>query len=201
VNGYGTDQEYLLLNRIWSTVRPDVVVLTFTYNDRDDNASNRISEGYYKPYLAQAADGSWRFLGQPVPKPRQSYFTDDPLVRHLWVGRLAVTSYIYLRHPQITVRDPTERLVAMMRDLVESNGAEFLVGLQYADAKLESFLQAQKIRYTSFEGAESYQEDNHWTPKGHALAADRLKTLLAATGIRLSAALPLARGDGRPETP
>ncbi len=185
VNGYGTDQEYLLLDRVWSALQPDVVVLMFTaFNDRNDNSSNRISDGYYKPYLAQAADGTWRFLGQPVPKSRQSYFTDDPLVKHLWLARLAVTSYIYLRHPQIGVPDPTEQLVGMMRDLVASRGARFLVGLQYADAKLESFLQTQKIPYTSFDGAESYWVDgNHWTPKGHALAADRLEALLVATGV------------------
>jgi hypothetical protein len=185
VIGYGTDQEYLLLNRIWSAFRPNVVVLNFTTsNDRDDNTSNMISDGYYKPYLAQAADSAWRFLGQPVPKSRQTYFTDDPLVRNLWLARLAVTSYIYLRYPRITVPDPTEQLVGMMRDLVESKGAEFLVGLQYRDAKLESFLKAQEIRYTSFDGAESYLvQGNHWTPKGHALVADRLKVLLSAAGV------------------
>jgi GDSL-like Lipase/Acylhydrolase family len=204
VNGYGTDQEYLLLNRIWSAFRPDVVVLNFTTsNDRDDNTSNMISDGYYKPYLARAADGTWRFFGQPVPKSRQTYFTDDPLVKNLWLARLAVTSYIYVRHPQIAVPDPTEQLVGMMRDLVESKGAKFLVGLQYADAKLELFLQAQEIRYTSFDGAEPYPANgNHWTPKGHALVADRLKALLSATGIvKSSSALPPDRGNKRQETP
>jgi len=204
VNGYGTDQEYLLLNRIWSAVRPDVVVLNFTTsNDRNDNTSNMISDGYYKPYLAQAADGTWRFLGQPAPMSRQVYFTDNPVVRNLWLARLAVTGYIYLRHPQIAVPDPSEQLVGMMRDLVESKGAKFLVGLQYGDAKLQSFLEAQGIRYTSFEGAESYLvQGNHWTPKGHALAANRYKALLSAAGVvKSSSAFPLDRASRRQETP
>jgi hypothetical protein len=185
VNGYGTDQEYLLLERIWSAFRPNIVVLNFTTsNDRDDNTHNMISDGYYKPYLAQDADGSWRFLGQPVPKSRQSYFIENPLVKNLWSARLAVTSYVYLRHPKIEVPDPTERLVGMMRDLVESRGAKFLVGLQFGDAKLETFLRAQDIRYASFEGAESYMvQGNHWTPKGHALVADRVKALLFEAGV------------------
>ena len=127
-------------------MQPDVVVLMFTaFNDRNDNSSNRISDGYYKPYLAQAADGTWRFLGQPVPKSRQSYFTDDPLVKHLWLARLAVTCYIYLRHPLIGVPDPTEQLVRLMKISLRREGRGSLVGLQYADAKLESFLQTQKI--------------------------------------------------------
>jgi hypothetical protein len=185
VNGYGTDQEYLLLNRIWSAFRPDAVVLNFTSsNDHDDNTSNVRSDGYYKPYLAQAADGTWRFFGQPVPKSRQTYFTDDPLVENLWLARLAATSYIYVRHPHIAVPDPSEQLVAMMRDFVEAKGAKFLVGLQYGDARLEAFLRAQKIPYTSFDGAESYPtQGGHWTPKGHALVAARLKVLLTATGV------------------
>jgi hypothetical protein len=185
VNGYGTDQEYLLLERIWSALRPNVVVLSFTSsNDRNDNTHNMISDGYYKPYLARAADGTWRFLGQPVPKSRQSYFIENPLVKNLWLARLSVTSYIYLRHPKIEVPDPTERLVGMMRDLVESRGAKFLVGLQFGEAKLEAFLRAQDIRYTSFDGAESYVvQGNHWTPKGHALVAGRVKTLLAEVGV------------------
>lgn len=185
VNGYGTDQEYLLLDRVWNAFRPNVVVLNFTTtNDRDDNTHNMISDGYYKPYLAQDADGTWHFLGQPVPRSRQTYFIENPLVKNLWLARLAVTSYIYLRHPKIAVPDPTERLVGMMRDLVQSRGAKFLVGLQYGDAKLEAFLRAQEIRYTSFDGAESYiVQGNHWTPKGHVLVADRIKALLSEAGV------------------
>ena len=185
VNGYGTDQEYLLLDHIWSAVQPAVVVLNFTTsNDRDNNTHNMISDGYYKPYFAQAADGAWRFFGQPVPRSRQAYFVENPLVKNLWLARLAVTSHIYLRYPNIAVPDPTERLVGMMRDLVESRGATFLVGLQFGDAKLEAFLRAQDIRYTSFDGADSYMvQGNHWTPKGHALVADRLKVLLSEAGV------------------
>ena len=165
--------------------RPDVVVLMFTTsNDRDDNSSNMRPDGYYKPYLVQAADGTWRFAGLPVPKSRQAYFTDDPLVKNLWLARLAVTGYIYVSHPKITVPDPTEQLVGMLRDFVESRGSKLLVGLEYRDEKLQSYLQAQKIRYALLEGAEAYLADGrHWTPKGHALVADRLKTLLLAAGV------------------
>src|SRR5215470_14451543 len=49
VPGYGTDQEYLMLARIWSAVNPDVVVLMFcTGNDRLDNSANMRNGGYYK---------------------------------------------------------------------------------------------------------------------------------------------------------
>ena len=58
VSGYGTDQEYLLLQRIWPTIQPDVVVLIFcTANDRLDNGTNVRYDGYQKPYFASAQDG------------------------------------------------------------------------------------------------------------------------------------------------
>ena len=53
ISGYGTDREYLLLKRLWSKVRPAVVVLIFcTDNDRLDNATNIRYDNYYKPYFA-----------------------------------------------------------------------------------------------------------------------------------------------------
>jgi lysophospholipase L1-like esterase len=185
VPGYGTDQEYLLLARIWSAIEPDVVVLMFcTGNDRLDNSSNMRNGGYYKPYLVRASDGTWRFAGQPVPWSRHVYFRENPLVRHLWLARAAVTGYVQFAHPEVEVPDPTEHLVDMMREMVESRGAKFLVGLQYHEARLEELLRARNIPWTAFDGAPAYRGDGfHWTPEGHALVAQRLKPLLASVGI------------------
>ena len=67
VSGYGTDQEYLLLRKLWPQVRPAVVVLMFcTQNDRGDNSTNIRYEGYHKPYFTTAPDGSLQLKGQPV---------------------------------------------------------------------------------------------------------------------------------------
>jgi hypothetical protein len=193
VPGYGTDQEYLLLQRVWDKFRPSAVVLIFCVaNDREDNSSNRRYGGYYKPYLAQTDAGAWRFLGQPVPRSRHAYFTDNAVVNRSWLARLAVAGYIHVRHPEVNVPDPTERLIMMMREFVETRGAKFLVGVQYhydplkvvPFQKLKAFLQAQGIGYVSLEGADKYEDyANHWTPKGHALVAERVKALLTAEGV------------------
>ncbi len=185
VSGYGTDQEYLLLDRIWNEIKPDVVVLMFCVgNDHIDNATNVRNGGYLKPYLERTADGAWRFAGQPVPWSRYVYFHDNVLVRNLWLARAAVTAYIYFRHPAIELPDPTDRLVGMMRDLVAARGAKFVVGVQEHEAEIETFLRAQQIPHTTFDEAERYPDDgNHWTPNGHALVARRLLSLFAATGI------------------
>jgi hypothetical protein len=185
VPGYGTDQEYLLLDRIWNAVNPDVVVLMYcTGNDRPDNSANMRNGGYYKPYLERGADGVWHFAGQPAPWSRHVYFRENALVRHLWLARAAVAGFVPLRHPEIEVADPTERLVGMMREMVEARGAKFLVGLQYHERQLEAYLRGRGVAFTSFDDAAIYPADgHHWTPEGHAFVARRLMPLLATAGI------------------
>jgi hypothetical protein len=108
VSGFGTDQEYLLLQRLWPKIEPAVVVLVFcTQNDRQDNSTNIRYEGYQKPYFVTAADGSLELRGQPVPKSRLQVIKEDWLVRNLWLARLVSAVNLKLRHPQLSVPDPT----------------------------------------------------------------------------------------------
>jgi hypothetical protein len=182
VTAYGTDQELLLLLRLWDRIKPDVVVLMVCVdNDRKDNTANTRQDGPYKPYfdLAQGA-----FKGIPAPWSRHLYFADNWLARNSWVFRVAVSAYVPIAHPQVSVPDPTERLIGMMKDFVESKGAKFLVGLQLREPALEAALTAMKIPYTSVDGAEHELGDgDHWTPKGHELVAERLLTLLKENSV------------------
>jgi GDSL-like Lipase/Acylhydrolase family len=182
VSGYGTDQEYLLLQRIWPKIQPSAVVLIFcSDNDRLDNGTNLRYDGYQKPYFATAADGALVLRGQPVPTSRQLYIKQDWLVRHLWLARVVAFAYVEIRHPQLYVPDPTERIISKMREFVEAHGARLLVGLQYSDAKLIQHLQTERIPFVTFDGAESYSSRHgaHWTPAGHQLVAERLLALLS----------------------
>jgi lysophospholipase L1-like esterase len=186
VSGYGTDQEYLLLQRLWPQLKPAVVVLIFcTLNDRLDNSTNIRYEGYIKPYFAAAADGDLVLQGQPVPESRLQYIKENWLVRHLWLARLATSAYVGIRTPLRFVPDPTERLVGKIREFVESNGSSFLVGLQSSDAGLIRYLEASRIPYVAFDGAAAYSAGSgaHWTPEGHQLVADRLLGLLSENHI------------------
>lgn len=187
VSGYGTDQEYLLLKRLWPKVKPAIVVLIFcTDNDRDNNSTNIVYEGYQKPYFVTGADGSLVLQGQPVPKSRLQAIKEDWWVRHSWLVRLANGVYLKLRHPKLTVPDPTDRLIDMIRDFVEANGAKFLVGLQTTDADLVRHLELRHIPFTTFDGAEVYpglRSGGHWTPEGHKLVAERVLRLLQANQL------------------
>jgi hypothetical protein len=186
VSGYGTDQEYLLLQRIWPTFQPAVVVLIFcTANDRLDNGTNVRYDGYQKPYFATATDGTLMLRGQPVPKSRQLYIKQDWLVRHLWLARVVAFAYVEIWHPQVYVPDPTERIVSKIREFVEAHGARLIVGLQFGDDKLIQHLRAERIPFVAFNGAEAYSDlyGAHWTPAGHRLVAERLLGLLSENNI------------------
>jgi hypothetical protein len=186
VSGYGTDQEYLLLQRLWATIQPAVVVLIFcTDNDRLDNGTNIRYDGYQKPYFATAANGELILRGQPVPLSRQLYIKQSWLVRHLWLARLVAFAYVEVRHPQVYVPDPTEKIVDRMREFVESHGARLVVGVQSRDDQLMGHLQAAQIPFVSFEGAETYSSrfGGHWLPSGHKLVAERLLGLLSEIGV------------------
>jgi hypothetical protein len=184
VTAYGTDQEYLLLDRIWDRIKPNVVVLMFcSDNDRKDNTTNTRNDGPYKPYFDTRADGG-KFAGIPVPWSRHLYFDDNWLARHSWVARVAISAYVLVRSPVVSVPDPTERLIGMVRERVEKGGARFLVGLQFHEPQLEAYLRERGIPYASFDGADHYGGDgDHWTPKGHELVADRLMTLFSQNGV------------------
>src|ERR1700716_4133680 len=107
VSGYGTDQEYLLRQRLWPKIRSAVVVLMFcTQNDRQDNSTNIRYEGYQKPYFVTAPDGSLVLSGQPVPKSRLQVIKEVWLVRHLWLARLANAGYLQGQQPQLLVPEP-----------------------------------------------------------------------------------------------
>ncbi len=72
VAGYGTDQAYLLFQKLGQSYQPDLVVLLFYGNDLWNNASPRGigAEQGYKPYFRPARDGRLELLGVPVRKTR-----------------------------------------------------------------------------------------------------------------------------------
>jgi hypothetical protein len=188
VSGFGTDQEYLLLQRLWPKVKPAVVVLIFcSGNDRIDNSTSRSYFYYYKPYFATQPDGSVALMGQPVPRSHLIYYRDFWLVHNLWLARLATDVYVRLRYPQLFVPDPTEKLVGKIRDFVEGNGAKFLVGIQHHDDALANYLEANKIPFAKLEGAPFYQEatgwGRHWTPEGQKVVAERIFGVLTANRL------------------
>jgi hypothetical protein len=204
VSGYGTDQEYLWLSRIWGEVHPDVVVLFFcTDNDRKDNTSNVRYGRYRKPYFETTADGMLQLRGQPVPKSLQLLIKESWLVRHLWLARVAALAGVEISAPPVEVPDPTERLVGRIHDFVGAHGARLLVALQSTDDRLVARLKADHIPYVAFDGAPAYgiEYGSHFTPEGHELASRRLldligTTIAAPSGVETTASATVGRTLG-----
>jgi GDSL-like Lipase/Acylhydrolase family len=183
VSGYGTDQEYLWLKRIWPDIHPDVVVLFFcTDNDRKDNTTNVRYGRYRKPYFETASDGALRLVGQPVPKSLQLLIKESWLVRHLWLARVAALATVEISSAPVEVPDPTERLVSKIHEFVGSHDAKLLVALQSTDDRLVAQLRAERIPYVALDGAAAYgiQYGSHFTPEGHEFTSRRLLGLINA---------------------
>jgi hypothetical protein len=184
VSGYGTDQEFLLMKRLWNNVSPKYVVLTFCVdNDRDDNTSSFRFQKYHKPYFVRAPDGEWQVRGYPLPLLNDE-ITRNAWAKHFAVARFAVYTYWVLQNREIIVPDPTEDVIGMMRRTLEARGARLIVGLQRHEPRLETYLKAQNIPYTTFDEAPAYPIAGwHWTPEGNAVVAKKYLALFAEIGI------------------
>jgi hypothetical protein len=192
VLGFGTDQELLLVQRLWSRLMPRVVVLTFSSdNDRDDNTSSLRYQTNYKPYFVQVAEGEWQIRGYPLPPPTRPYASGNPWVENSALARAAVLAWAGLRYNELIVPDPTEDLVEMLRRTTQARGAVLVVGLQRRDAKLEAYLQSREVPYVTLEDAPRYElAGGHWTPDGNRLVASRYRGLFETAGILSALAQP-----------
>ena len=172
------------MQRLWNRVKPQVVVLTICVdNDRDDNSSS-LRWTYHKPYFARTPEGEWQVRGQPVPQPKRYLSTNSVWIEKLLLARFAIVAYMQVRHAEIIVPDPTEHLINMMRRTADARGARLVVGLQRHEAKLETYLQVQKIPYTTFDEAQRYPTaGGHWTPEGNSVVASRYLALFAELGL------------------
>ena len=182
VSGYGTDQEYLLLRRIWATIQPAVVVLIFcTDNDRLDNGTNIRYDGYQKPYFATAADGALVLRGQPVPISRQLYIKQNWLVRHLWLARVVAFAYVEIRHRNYTC--PIRRSGSSARCMNSSKPTGPDWSSVFKQAMTSSFSICTPSEFLSSPSTEPRNlfplYGGHWTPAGQKLVAERLLGLLS----------------------
>jgi hypothetical protein len=192
VSGYGTDQQFLLMKRLWNEINPKYVVLTFCVdNDRDDNTSSYRYRKYHKPYFVRTPEGEWQIRGYPLPRPSRNDVTGSGWLERFALVRFAVDAYRALRNREIIVPDPTEDVIGMMRATVEARGARLVVGLQRHEPRLETYLQAQKIPYTTFDDAPGYPVAGwHWTPEGNAVVAKKYLALFAEIGVPSDPAQP-----------
>ena len=187
VSGYGTDQEYLLLQKWFDRYQPDVLVLVFSDNDVEENSLNLVHGGYYKPFFE---DAEYALLerGVPVPKSIRYYRSEHPMLFRSHLFLMLMMRYIELAHPKhVSQPNPTLKLIQQIQKYVTSKGAKFAIGFctEIEGAKKQAFCQTTQIDYLFLLDTPHLTWDymyrnggHHWTPLGHDLVCNRLYDFL-----------------------
>jgi hypothetical protein len=184
VSGYGTDQEYLLLQREFDFYHPAIVLLEFTTdNDRDDNSTDMRYGTYFKPYY-RTEGGELQLSGVPVPRGFNYFISGGSFLARSYLVRLAVRAYYqHLYPPPKDFGDPTNAIIKAMNDYVRSKGAILLVGLQQRSAPLERFLDGEHIPHLDLATDLVFDDPGrHWTPAGHKVVAERIHRFITTEG-------------------
>jgi len=192
VSGYGTDQEYLLLERQYDFYKPTIVFLVFcAENDELDNSHNVRYGGYFKPYFI--ADGDNLTLkGVPVPKSDDYFLAQHTLLARSYWFRLLVNGYFKIMGPpSLELKDPTRAIITQMHRFVKARGAAFIVGLQGANPELEKYFKESSIPCVDLSNSYTYPtKGNHWTPEGHTVVSERIYNFLVQGGYLHEGTLP-----------
>lgn len=177
VSGFGTDQEWLLLQRNYDFYQPDVVFLMFcTDNDRLDNRMNLRYRYFYKPYAVENGD-SLMMKGIPVPTGYRQFLNKYSKASNSYLVRLVASSYFNLKEPEIYLdSDPTFALIKSIKSYSELRGSAFYVGLQKGDASIERFLENEEIAYVNVEN--NFLRGWHWNEEGHEYVAKTVEEFL-----------------------
>jgi len=200
VVGYGTDQEYLLLQRHMAEYHPQVVFLVVcTQNDENDNCSNGGGLVVYKPYFIPGPKGL-QLRGVPVPLSDRLFYLHYPLISKSYLARMVMRAWGRLRSPPAPPFDKgiTRALIEELRDYVRNHHAAFCVGLTQTYPDLEHFLKRSGIRYLSLATSPDLTIDTiHWNEKGHTFVADRIEEFLAREKLmEVKPASPAKIGKG-----
>jgi hypothetical protein len=181
VSGYGTDQEYLLLQEHFQDYHPRVVFLVFcTENDHIDNCSHGDASWAFKPYFRIGSHGLM-LRGVPVPCSDRIFFLQHPLLSKSYLNRLVMRAWGNFRSPPpLATTDPTNALLEALHKFVADHGAVFCVGLTGADPQVERFLASSRIPYLDLSTDLKLEGDWHWSSRGNAFVAEKIEKFLIA---------------------
>jgi len=194
VSGFGTDQEYLLLQGLFDAYKPRVVFLVFcTETDDDDNSSNVRYGGYYKPYCTVVSN-RLTLNGIPVPRCERAWLAEHEVVSKSYLVRLLVRCWCKATDPpEIHNPNPTGAIIRDMQKFVSQKGATLLVGLTKANPRLEEFLTFFKVPFVELDTSLRYSEfGEHWTPEGHTFVCGKIEQFLLEGKYLNSAPQPQA---------
>ena len=180
VVGYGTDQEYLLLQRYFQRYHPQVVFLLFcTENDFFDNCSNGGGIQIFKPYFTIGGEGL-KPHGIPVPFPDYVFCQKHPYLSKPYLVRLAMRAWGNVRCPpgRPFERGITFTLLDAVKKFVCARNAAFYVGLTTGDPELERFLEKSQTPFINLNTNLRLEGDFHWSGEGNSFVAGKIESFL-----------------------
>ncbi len=179
VSGYGTDQEYLLLQQRFDSYHPQVVFLVFCCETDDDDNSSNSEWGYYKPYCTVEGN-RLQVHGLPVPRSERAFLAQHPVLARSCLVRLLTRAWFRVAAaPVLHNPNPTGPIIRDLQKFVQSKGAVLVVGLTRANPPLEDFLSYFKIPFVDLSTPLRYPHlGGHWTPEGHTFVCDKIEQFL-----------------------
>lgn len=182
VSGYGTDQEFLLLQEWYSILQPDIVFLIYTAGSDDiDNLKSSNFRGYFKPFFTVADDGIV-LGGVPVPKAANYQFQQHPLLfSSYFIRGLAkiVDGIKGWGGPRHTT-NPTVNIIHAMHEYLQARDTQLAIGFHgyssepFGDKERE-FCDQLGIPCLDLQTEHVFPGlGNHWTPQGHEVVARRI---------------------------
>jgi hypothetical protein len=180
VSGYGTDQEYLMLQGRFDLYKPRLVFLVYcSENDAHDNSTN-CRFGYYKPYC-QLNGTRLELHGIPVPRSERVFLSEHGLLARSYLVRLLARVYYKVRAPAIveTEPNPTGAIIRDLQKYLQLKGAFLVVGMTRPYPRLEEFMSYFKIPFVDLSTELRYPGfGEHWTPEGHTFVASKIEEFL-----------------------
>jgi hypothetical protein len=178
VSGYGTDQQYILIQKYFDFYQPDIVFLVFDYiSDNLDNTTNYAYGAYYKPYFEES-NGKLELKGVPVPKSLAYYRNDYPVLFTSYFVRAFAKVYLHFKNPdQRVIPLITPSLVVAIREFVEMNGAKFVMGFNAMskEGREHQFCDLHQISCVDLSTDKRYLGHGyHWTPEGHDFVCEKI---------------------------
>jgi len=187
VSGFGTDQEFLLLQDVGPHFSPKIVVLVFNpRNDHADNSTNLRYGPYYKPYFRRTDDVAVPAIltGIPVPYSLAFRVLKHGVLQHVLTLQLAFrVFYDTVRPGSVSVPDPTVSILEEMSRFLAERGTALIIGTTQADDDVAQLARAQSLPYVDLASTHEFATSgNHWTADGHREAAERIAGVLARLG-------------------
>lgn len=187
VSGFGTDQEFLLLQSWYDILQPDIVFLVYTAGSDDhDNVKAYNFGGYFKPYYLVQADEQLALEGVPAPKGAYFRYIEHPLLFRSYLARAVARGLDGARNWPEPVRtiNPTVYILEEMKAFLDARDTQLAIGFHGYDEepfgdKERGFCDQQNIPCLDLANELVYPAaGNHWTPQGHDLVARRIYRFL-----------------------